>query len=70
MESTEKTGIQETNALTAAVLSKNWPVKAMAPFCANAEQYREANMRSGLPTQTSNRRATVFYGIIGKQGGE
>ncbi len=55
---------------TAAVLPKGSPVKAMAPFCAGAEQYREANMGSGLPTQTINLRATVFYNIIGKQGGE
>ena len=55
---------------TAAVLPKNSPVKAMAPFCAGAEQYREANMGSGLPTQTINLRATIFYDIIGKQGGD
>ncbi len=59
-----------TQLFTAALLPKNSPVKAMAPFCAGSEQYREANMGSGIPTQTISLRATIFYTIIGKAGGD
>lgn len=59
-----------TQLFTAALLPKGSPVKAMAPFCAGTEQYREANMGAGLPTQTISLRATIFYTIIGKAGGD
>ena len=59
-----------TQLFTAAILPKNSPVKAMSPFCAGSEQYREANMGSGLPTQTIILRGTIFESIIGKGGGD
>jgi predicted acyl esterase len=58
-----------TQLFTVALLPKNSPVKAMAPFCAGAEQYREANMAQGIATQTANLHATYFYVSIGAQGG-
>ncbi len=59
-----------TQLFTAALLPRNSPVKAMAPFCAGTEQYREANMGAGLPTQTISLRAKVFYDIVGKAAGD
>lgn len=59
-----------TQLFTAALLPKNSPVKAMAPFCAGTEQYREANMGAGLPTQTISLREKIFYSIVGKEGGD
>lgn len=59
-----------TQLFTAALLPKNSPVKAMAPFCAGTEQYREANMGAGLPTQTITLRGTIFQTIIGQGGGD
>lgn len=46
---------------TAGGVGPNSPVKAMAPSCTGTEEYREAFMGSGMPTETG----AGFFGAMG-----